>query len=63
MPTDTEMLDWVINTMVDNPSDESASLLGGALLMGKTGRDAITMAMSGEVPPGVVAAALSLAPK
>lgn len=45
---DTERLDWVlpILSLADGPTDLRALKLGAALVLGKTGRDAIAEAMA-----------------
>lgn len=46
--TDTERLEWVMDVLSlgdDTKADRKAVVLGGAILQGKTGRDAIDSAM------------------
>lgn len=58
MKTDTEMLDWLILNFIESPNDGEVAKLAGGMLMGKTGRELISFAMSGGVPEGVARAAM-----
>lgn len=55
--TDTERLEWALPILTsDDEADARAELVAGALLMGKSGREALDLAISGDIPSGVLQA-------